>query len=793
MDGLFLGGLVALGLTAVGGWILAIFLQSRLNRMRTELRTAERRAADFERERERSPVGLLTLQSDKQAFVGTPSLRLRHMLDLSEGPLDVDTLAAQFEAGGAARLADICADPNRARQTGGLTVGPTVFGQWFAVYAQPPGNDDEHAARLWFAEITSEVEAYQQAQRTLERLDGVFDALPVPVWFRNANLDVSDANSAYAHAVGASRDAVRRGHIEFLGNTLQRDGVALAEKARDRGALATARHHVVVQGSRRLMELEELPIGDDKTLGLAIDRTQEEELEGKLNRHINANADVLESLNTAIVIFGADLRVRFYNGAYADLWGMDAVFLDSEPHVTEILDVLRDRRALPEQSNFPAYKRDTVEKLRDLVQPEEELIHRPDERTFKLTRTPHPFGGVLVTYEDVTDRLTLERNFNTLIDVQRETIENLYEAVAVFGPDGRLKLYNHAFVGLWDLSETAVEDQPHIREIINAARRRFPVKDGKWDWLQERIVARATEPEFRRGRMELADSAVIDWAQVPLPDGQSLFTYFDVTDSIRVERALRERAEALETADQLKSEFIANISYELRTPLNAIVGFAEILENEFHGTLNERQKEYALSITSSSQRLTTLINDILDLATIEAGYMELERETLKMGDMLNSVRALAFERARQRGLTLEIECPDPNVEFTADPRRIRQAVYNVMSNAFNYTPEGGRVTLRGERVGDEVHISVTDTGVGIPEQEQERVFLKFERGDTRSGGAGLGLSLVRSLVQLHGGRVMLQSEPNRGTRATCALPITPSVTDSEPEASLVANSSSDAA
>jgi signal transduction histidine kinase len=380
---------------------------------------------------------------------------------------------------------------------------------------------------------------------------------------------------------------------------------------------------------------------------------------------------------------------------------------------------------------------------------------------------------VLITYEDVTDRLTLERNFNTLIEVQRETIENLQEAVAVYGPDGRLKLHNQVFLDVWGLREVALGDEPHLRDVVELARDRFPVTESQWPALKERIVARATEPEARQGRIELADQSVLDWAQVPLPNGESLFTYLDVTDSIRVERALRERAEALETADQLKSEFIANISYELRTPLNAIVGFAEILENEFFGPLNARQREYAHSITDSTQRLTALINDILDLATIEAGYMELEHEEVRIGDLLNSVRTIAYERSRQRGLTLDIECPDPDVAFTADPRRVRQAVYNLMSNAFNFTAEGGRVVLRGERVGDEVHISVTDTGVGIPEQEQERVFLKFERTDNRNAGPGLGLSLVSSLIQLHGGRVLLASEPDHGTRVTCALPVTP--------------------
>ena len=777
MGASILGAFLGLGAIIFGLGGLAVYFWRESVRARTAARHARTRAETANRRLMRAPVGAFVFEAAGNGGEGWATGRLRYMLDLPEGRFAVDALVGRFEAGPAARLADICTDPSRAAGENGLIVGPSIHARWFAVYAVPQDEAFSDPAILWFADVTEEVQRRHRYAAEAERLDSVVDGFPLQVWFRDSALAVTSGNTAYAQAVGLTRDEVRRQQPELLGNSVRDAGLALAGRARERGALATERHHVVIEGSRRLMEIMELPQEGGGTVGLAIDRTQEEELEGRLSRHISAHADVLESLSTAIVVFAPDLRVRFYNRAYQDLWSLDSALLNSEPHFTEILDTLRAKRVLPEQPDFPAYKRESVEKLRNLVETEEELIHRPDERTFKLTRVPHPFGGVLMTYEDVTDRLTLERNFNTMLDVQRETIENLHEAVAVYGPDGRLKLYNQVFLNLWDLDVGQLGAHPHVRDVVEAARRHFPVRDAYWRGLREHIVARATETESRAGRIELADRTVLDWAQVPLPDGQSLFTYLDVSDSIRVERALRDRAEALETADQLKSEFIANISYELRTPLNAISGFAEMLETEYYGDLNSRQKEYARSIATSSQRLTALINDILDLASIEAGYMILEQETLRMGDLLNNLRSITSERARQRGLTLDIECPDPDVTFTGDARRLRQAIYNLISNAFNFTEDGGRVTLRGERVRDEVHISVTDTGVGIPQQDQDRMFLKFERGDTRNGGPGLGLSLVSSLIQLHGGRILLESQPNLGTRVTCALPVMPAASD----------------
>jgi len=438
----------------------------------------------------------------------------------------------------------------------------------------------------------------------------------------------------------------------------------------------------------------------------------------------------------------------------------------------EVFEALRERRQLPEHADFPAYKRALVRQLMGVIKPHEELVHLPSGSTLRMVAAPHPFGGVLLTYEDVTDTLALERSYNTLIEVQRETLDNLYEGVAVYGGDGRLKLSNPAFARLWGLDPAALASEPHVREIVEMARAYFPAAPD-WPDLRDRIVARVAAREARAGRMERPDGSVLDYAAVPLPDGACLFTYLDVTDSARVERALRERNAALETADRLKSEFIANVSYELRTPLNAIIGFAEILNLQYFGSLNERQLEYSRGIVDASQRLLSLINDILDIASIEAGYLQLEREAVEIPALLADLQTIAAERARNRGLTLTVQCPPDIGTILADERRLKQAIYNLISNALNFTPTGGRVTVSAQREDGAVLFSVADTGIGIAPEDQEVVFEKFARGGhmaQEGGGVGLGLSLVKSLVELHGGTVTMQSAAGAGTRVTCRIP-----------------------
>jgi signal transduction histidine kinase len=389
--------------------------------------------------------------------------------------------------------------------------------------------------------------------------------------------------------------------------------------------------------------------------------------------------------------------------------------------------------------------------------------------------SPHPMGGLLFTFEDVTDNLVLERSYNTLIAVQRETLDNLYEGVAVIGSDGRIKLTNPAYARMWQIPAEVLRDEPHVSDFVERTRDYFEQGDD-WPTLRGRIIERLTDRTPRAGRLTRIDGSVLDYACVPLPDGATLLSYVDVTDSIRVERALRERAEALEAADRLKSGFVSNISYELRTPLNTIIGFAEILANQYFGPLNARQAEYCSGILVSSERLLTIINDILDLASIEAGRMSLDRRSVQLRTVLEGVGTLTRDWLRNHDLQLTIECDSSLPMVEVDERRLKQALCNLVSNALNFTPPGGAIVLSGQIEGERAVIVVADTGVGIAHEDQARVFKEFERGPSSLGrrtGAGLGLSLVKRIIELHGGSVDIDSAPSRGTTVTCIVPIRP--------------------
>jgi signal transduction histidine kinase len=274
-------------------------------------------------------------------------------------------------------------------------------------------------------------------------------------------------------------------------------------------------------------------------------------------------------------------------------------------------------------------------------------------------------------------------------------------------------------------------------------------------------------------RIERRDGSVVDCATVPLPDGATLVTFHDVTDTVNVERALRERNDALEAADNLKSDFVHHVSYELRSPLTNIIGFAQLLNEPATGALTDKQREYLGYITASSAALLAIINDILDLATIDAGAMTLNLAPVDIRATMEAAAEGVRDRLAEDDLTLDIRAAAGIGSFTGDERRIRQILYNLLSNAIGFSPKGETITLAADRRSDAVRFSVTDRGSGIPAEIMDRVFDRFEThtSGSRHRGTGLGLSIVRSFVELHGGTVTIDTAVGRGTTVTCVFPL----------------------
>ncbi len=593
----------------------------------------------------------------------------------------------------------------------------------------------------------------------------VLDALPLPVWLRDAALALIWGNRAYLGAIGiADVDTLRANQT-----ALEKSERDLAASARNQGGALEARRFAVVGGHRRALAFTETPIDGLGVVGSAIDVTDVSAAEAKLQQHIDAHADTLDKIATAVAIFGREQKLAFYNQAFVRLWSLSEKWLDTHPTDGEVLDRLREDRKLAEQRDYQAWKRERLSLYDNPREyPSEELWHVPGGKTLRVVAQPHPFGGLTFLYEDVTEKLALESSYNTLIKVQSATLDTLQEGVAVFGPDGKMKLHNAAFMRIWGLVPNDLAGEPHVRSIAAACADKFG-DEAVWERLIQSIVSGA--PGRRDwGEIERSDRTILSLALSPLPDGATLVTFADVTDRFRIESALRERNEALEAADNLKSDFIKHVSYELRTPLNTIMGFAEHLASGIPGELNRAQASYLQDIVAGSNTLKDLINNILDLSLIESGALRLELTRIDLYDLLNGVANTARDWASKLSLELVVDCAPDAGQFVGDERRIQQVVFNLLSNAFKYTPGDGTITLSGAIVGEDVQISVADTGPGIAPEVKANVFERFS-SKSRAGhraGAGLGLALVNRFVELHNGWVEIESE--NGTLVRCHFP-----------------------
>lgn len=644
---------------------------------------------------------------------------------------------------------------------------------------------------LWIEDISETqaeqaqiIASCQEAEEERDRLQTALDQTPMPLWIRNSRTELTWCNRAYAGTIDCSPATVIAEQKELSLKPLRKSGTGkartqpsiLAQEALDSGQPVQATGHMIMAGQRRLVTVHEIPFSGSMTLGLVMDITREEELETEQKRYASANKELLEQLGSAIGIFDSQQKLEFYNSAFAQLWGLEEQYLNTRPKLGNIMEKLRESRRLPEQADFRKFKQSWLGMFTSLIEPHEDMLYLPNAKAVRMLAIPHPMGGLMMTFEDVTSRLELESSYNTLIAVQKETLDNLSEGVVVFGGDGRLKLWNPAFAGLWDLHPEDLEGQPHITSLADKMKSGFSPED--WPKHQKNLIAQGIDRTIQDGRVERTDGVLIHYSTVPLPDGGVLITHVNVTDAVQVENALREKNAALEAAEQLKLDFLANVSYQLRTPLNAIMGFTEILSNEYFGSLNDRQRGYTLGMHDAGQRLLGLIDDILDLSTIEAGYMDLNKNNVSIRDILQALHDLTVDWARKEKIEIKLDCPDDIGKISIDERRIKQALLNLVRNAINYTPTGGTITLSAKQVDHHVHLTVQDTGAGIAPADQQRIFEPFERGQsgpdkTGSGparGAGLGLTLVRNIVKIHGGDVLLESSEGKGASFTVVLP-----------------------
>ena len=587
---------------------------------------------------------------------------------------------------------------------------------------------------------------------------------PFPAWRVSGMGKLQWVNPSYIEAVdGVNLDRVLDRQI-----MLDQASADQARKTISEGADIDETRHMVVNGERRAMRVLTFPLSGGAG-AMAFDVTAQENAREELNRHVRAHDETLNHVADAVAIFGADRKLTFYNKAFRDMWDLDESFLLDRPNHGQLLDRLRERRKLPARTNYAEWRAEELSYYLDIDGVKEDTWSLPDDRTLSVTRQRHPMGGLLLLFKDITGELNLQTKFNAIVKTQASTLDNLHEAVVVFGGDGRLKLFNKAFERLWSLDHDELKDHPDYSDVIEDCVPLFHDLD-VWDAIKGHI----TDPSARArqsttGEMRRSDGSILTYLTHPLPDGNTLIAFADVTATRRVESALRDRAEAFEAADRLKTEFVRNVSYQLRSPLTVIFGYAELLETKRNGDLTERQTDYVSAILSASDHLSKLIENILDLAMIEAGRMDLDLKDVDLSHVIEESIDMVVSKAEDTQIAVRADIKGKLGVIRADERRIRQVLFNLISNSLRFTESGGEIVVSSQRVGDMVTLSVRDNGRGLAADKRATSFDSFVSGDQR--GAGLGLALVKHFIDLHGGTVGMKPVDGGGLEVTCWLPV----------------------
>ena len=775
---LVLIGLLLAAWAALAAWFV-VAARVRVKRVEAALRSARR----LSRMVEESPAIPLLVRADGRIEA---SPRLAKWLGLDANPQYLTELAAPADGTGGippVQLGELTEAVRRAQKTGApfhMVVTPagsrrslSLRGHLADAQVSPGG-----AALVWvfdFSESEGELvrlrEEATRARGDFGALVGLIEAAPMPMWFRDRQGRLRLVNRAYVKAVqGESAEVVVAAGTELVEPVDGLTAAQIALQAADRHLPIERMVAATIAGARRTLRVSDLPLGEEGIAGYAIDIEDMEELSRSFRAFRDAQRSMLDQLSAGVAQFDAGHHLIFANQPFQRIFALKPAAMLDPPPFERLLDMARDAGRAPEARDFPAWRRERAAWF-SRNEASEENWTLADGTHLRVVAQPLPDGGLMLIAEDRTEQLRISASRDTLLRTRAATFDSLFESLGVFAPDGRMQLWNRRFAQDWGLDADFVDTHPKVEVLLEriAARLKRPAQARM---VGDVVRAATLDRQQKSGRVVLADGRTLEFAGVPLPDGNGLLTVLDITDSQKAEAALRERNAALIEADAVKTRFLANMSYEFRTPLTSIGGFAELLETGLGGDLNEAGRDYVAAILASVERLGEQIETVLDLSQSEAGLLPLASEEI---DLFGFVTRLVEDRARKiadAGLALDLRGNHGAGRIMGDKRRLARALGHLMDNAIAATPRGGRilVDLTPTRAGPRVVVS--DNGPGMDAATLARALEGLKPGGKGEGPdrrKGLGLPLARRLIEAHGGKLDVLSEPGQGTAVIVTL------------------------
>lgn len=757
--------------------VLTLFLSVRLIRTKKRISRMKNALNIRENALEAMPDGYYMWMYDDVGFLEKTfcSRRLAVMLGLTGGfESSFETLAERLTPQSAEELSNALRKMRNEGTPFSVEAENSSETAEFLIsgFRQTTDNDRPLLDIIWVRDVTEHEKKYRKlnaecAEQKKRRafFEAAIDALPFPVWMRNEDLQIVFCNPAYARAVNAaSPEQAVLNAGEPVYEKSPREARILAAAARASGKEHKSEEFAVIDGKRKRIEVSEIPLPSEndafrnRTIGFIRDITAEQELKEELQNHIASHNGVLEHLKTAIAVFNMDTRLQFYNTSFLRLWDLEEDWLDGSPTYSAFLDLLREKRRLPENRDFRAYKNQELRYFSTLVAAKEDIMHLPSGMTLRRMLTPHPLGGLLITYEDVTGHLSMERSMTVLSETQCMLINQMREGILVFGRDGRLKLANKAYMNLWHFSpQDYKKSAPSVTDIIESQKIFFE-NDADWASLKEQLLGVVSSHTGEFFQILRPDGKTIEFNAVALPDGGIFVSFFDVTEEERNSAILTEKDKLLSRykqtalqADELRSSFVKALKTEISTPLNTLSETAAALSAEKIKGLSKEQKNALHALKNTASNLKTLLDDMTDLALLETGSSVLELDSLSVPELIKAAANSVREKAKLCGISLKTQCPNVIEPLIADKKRLKQVLYYLLNDALDAGYKGGTLLLKAKKTEEngekKLCICVCASGLDLNDRPKEAE-LSF----------GFAAGLIRNLVEMHGGRLEISDE-----------------------------------
>jgi signal transduction histidine kinase len=616
----------------------------------------------------------------------------------------------------------------------------------------------------------------------ITELASLIDILPIYVWQEDRNMKITYCNKQYASAVESTQEGVVANGITLI--LKRRHSHSLAEQIRNSPKQSV--EYAIIRGDRRALNVTRIQCDErDVSTWIAIDTTEHESLQKRHANYKKQIEEIFDIISVPIAIFDHDTALIFANSAIARLFHMSGTNIHELRRFSDIVDSLICNEAIVVNSSASEYREKIMRIISTLIEPYYTSIGLRDGKTMSVAILPIRDGGLMFMFDDVSERVDLERKIGSLESIYAEIARSLQDGVMIFGDDNKIRLTNKALRRILCVNQqtSAEESMPpdsdgqHMRDFFEMHKDAFAASDVANDFFATLVSASTTRSPVS-DTIEFTNGKTIRYRYSSLPEGLNMVTFTDVTDSLVLDDAINEKNMVVEQLGGLKETLVSKIACEFKTPLGTILGFVDILYNMYFGDLNEKQLGYCRELRNITANLTETVDAIIHLINIEHENVKLKFEETDLPEFMDRIVKRFTKRAEDNDVKLTIDVKMQGGPVIIDRQLMQNALSQLISRAIKVSPRGSVVSVVVETSTEPeefIDVVVIDAGIAVSSEDVDD-YIKLMSGSNIGSIVGYGsmleIILARETIELHKGKVtVIANDDDSGTKVVCSIPM----------------------